>query len=90
MTAPLSQEAATTLAEITVTQCDRCDYLHPSSKSQSSHLWMCSRHPRLPGFTGFVTGAVWEKDPPFLYCRMVNGGLCPLFTPKREPTNGDA
>lgn len=67
------------------TFCNECDFLHPQSRSGSSYYAMCSKHPRLPGFTGFVTGEVWEKDPPFLYCRHVNAGKCPLFKPRRTP-----
>lgn len=36
------------------------------------------KHPRLEGF-GFVVKGTWIDKPPYLYCRDVNGGACPLF-----------
>ena len=37
----------------------------------------CVMHPRLSGF-GFVRHSEWG-DAPFLLCKDVNGGACPLF-----------
>jgi hypothetical protein len=44
---------------------------------------MCKRHPRHEGY-GFVRRGEWDDFPPFLFCRDVNGGGCPLFEPKRD------
>lgn len=65
------------------TLCAACDHVEPTSRRQPTRWWLCMRHHRLPGFNGFVTGVMWEKDPPFLWCRDVNGGACPLFEPRR-------
>jgi len=67
------------------TFCSDCDGVHPESRARPSYLWLCSQHPKLPGYTGFVTGEVWEKDEPFLRCKEVNGGRCKLFKPRRTP-----
>jgi|ETNvirnome_2_130_1030620.scaffolds.fasta_scaffold00094_38 hypothetical protein len=66
-----------------ITLCARCDNLHPDSKGKPPWRWMCSKHPRMEGY-GFVTETQWDNFDPWLYCRDVNGGCCPLHEPKRE------
>ncbi len=44
---------------------------------------LCIKHPRLDGF-GFVRYDEWDRLAPYLFCRDVNGGACPLYEPKRE------
>lgn len=63
-----------------VTYCDDCKHVYKANKSDSPSRWMCVHHKRLEGF-GFVTRTTWDNAPPYLFCKDVNGGLCPLFEP---------
>lgn len=65
------------------TYCTDCDHLQPDSAKGPPWAWQCQQHPRFESF-GFVTNHVWDKFPPFLYCKDVNGGRCPLFEPRKE------
>lgn len=64
------------------TICSECTHLHGDSHGPPWY-WLCSRHPRMEGF-GFVTRKIWDKFPPFLFCRDVNGGACPLYEEKEN------
>lgn len=66
-----------------LTLCKECNNLYVASKNDQPGRWMCIKHKRLPVF-GFVTHEAWENFPPYLFCRDVNGGACPLFRPKRD------
>lgn len=66
-----------------MTICDECDHLLMVFKADPPWRWLCTKHPRMEGF-GFVTKKSWDSFPPYLYAKDVNGGECPLFTPKRE------
>ena len=68
------------------THCAECDYVHAGSRKEQPWRWMCVKHKRLGGY-GFVIGEAWETAPPYLHCKDVNGGACPLFTPARTPEN---
>lgn len=68
-----------------MTYCEECDHLYPGSEKLPPWRWMCMKHPRLEGF-GFVTKGQWDQFPPYLYCKDVNGGACPLFEPRKETT----
>jgi hypothetical protein len=39
---------------------------------------------------GFVDPDWWVENDPFLRCKDVNGGLCPLFEPRRVSPEGKA
>ena len=69
-----------------ITICDDCTHLHPDSTGPP-WSWMCNQHPRYEGF-GFVTEDKWDKFPPFLYCKDVNSGACPLYEEKKNESNG--
>jgi len=43
---------------------------------------LCMKHPRIAK-TDFVAESYLD-GPPYLKCRDVNGGACPLFEPKKE------
>ncbi len=64
----------------TLRWCEDCDFYmearHPARD-------MCAKHPRTDGF-GFVRRGQWDDFPPYLFCKDVNSGQCPLFEPKRE------
>lgn len=64
--------------------CEECDHMHPASRAQPSYRAMCSKFPRKSG-SGFVSRMFWDRDSPFMFCKDINGGFCPLFEPKREP-----
>lgn len=61
------------------TWCDDCEHVEPASRKQPPWRWLCLKNPRLEGF-GFVTREKWDDFPPFLYCKDLNGGACPLYT----------
>lgn len=65
------------------TYCSDCAWLHPDSLNGPSHAAMCSQFPRKQGF-GFVTHNLWDKDKPFMLCRDINGGACPLFKERQD------
>jgi hypothetical protein len=72
------------------TYCNRCTHVFRVYKNDPPQRWLCSRHPRLEGF-GFVTETTWDNAPPYLYCRDVNGGKCPMYLetkPTTEESNG--
>ena len=58
------------------TVCEKCKHCDKASKH--SKYWLCRMHKRREGF-GFVTSDKWDDFEPFLYCRNVNGGSCPLY-----------
>lgn len=71
--------------EATRTFCEDCDHLHPKSVGQPSYRAMCLAYPRMKG-AGFVTRRLWDSDAPYMLCTSINGGKCPTFKPKRQPT----
>ena len=60
------------------TYCADCAHRHQVGRSDAPYRWLCTKHPRLEGF-GFVTKDKWDDMPPYLFCKDVNGGMCPLF-----------
>ncbi len=62
------------------TWCETCDFYMGGRYPARD---MCQKHPRSEGF-GFVRKEQWDDFPPYLFCKDVNGGQCPLFEPKRE------
>ena len=55
--------------------CQDCKH---ADKTGPTWSWLCRKHPSQQGF-GFVTREWWDKDAPFLRCKDVNAGSCPLF-----------
>lgn len=60
------------------TYCADCAHLYKAGKNDAPQRWMCIKHKRAEGF-GFVTKDTWDNAPPYLFCRDVNAGFCPLF-----------
>lgn len=58
-----------------MTHCDECEHVH--DKKLKWYRWTCIKHKRMEGF-GFVKHDVRETEP-YLFCKDVNGGACPLF-----------
>lgn len=65
------------------TYCRDCDHVEPQSRKQHPRLWLCLQHPNIEGM-GFVDPDTWVKEQPYLYCRNVNGGRCPLWKRRRD------
>ena len=74
-----------TLIDKGVTKCQHCDHVHPETRGKAPYLWRCLKHPRITR-VGWVTEDGYDDgNAPYLRCQDVNGGLCLLFEPKREP-----
>ncbi len=63
--------------------CADCDHVLEDTRRLEPWRWLCIKHPNISDGFGWVTATSWDKAPPYLYCKNVNGGLCPLFEPKR-------
>lgn len=68
---------------MTPTFCTQCDNVVAETRKRHPSGWLCIRHKRLEGM-GFVNPEYWSNDEPYLKCKDVNSGACPLFTPIRE------
>ncbi len=66
-----------------MTYCEDCKHMHSDSRKLPSYRAMCSKFRRLGG-TGFVTKEYWDKDPPFMLCKDINGGACPIFQERKQ------
>lgn len=64
-----------------ITMCEDCDNLH-SDKGKNPKYWMCTKFPRVE-HNNFVTKETRLTEP-YMYCSNINGGCCPMFTPKKE------
>lgn len=63
------------------TYCRACANVVQDSRKRHPAQWLCSRFPRLEG-GGFVAPDIWVEMEPFMKCLHINGGSCPLFTPR--------
>lgn len=68
---------------MTLTLCEQCDHVHADSRKRSPTMWLCSKFPRLEGM-GFVAPKAWAEHEPFMKCSGINGGACPLWSPRRD------
>jgi hypothetical protein len=68
---------------MTPTFCHDCEHVSDETRKRSPHGWLCLKHKRLEG-QGFVHPDYWSNEEPYLRCKDVNGGLCPLFEKRRE------
>jgi hypothetical protein len=68
-----------------ITVCQECDHLHPDTAKQPSYRWMCMKHPRLP-LLNPLTGNEGNAGNHYMRCEGINGGACPLFQKRKEPT----
>lgn len=55
-----------------------------TNRSDPPWKWLCLMHKRAEGF-GFVTNETWDGFPPYLYCKDLNNGFCPLWKPIPTP-----
>ena len=65
------------------TYCVNCEHMMKLGKSDPPWRWLCRQHKSLDGY-GFVTPTTWDNADPYLLCRNVNGGVCPLHSPIKE------
>lgn len=63
--------------------CRDCDHVDPASRKKAQYHWLCLRHRRLEG-QGFVDPDTWVENEPYLKCKDVNGGICELYSPRRD------
>lgn len=61
-----------------ITLCENCANVESVSRKYSPTQWLCTRFPRIEGM-GFVAPHIWAQKEPFMKCRDINGGACPLF-----------
>ena len=64
------------------TICANCEHMHKPNQSDPFYRWLCLKHKRMQGMNP-VTGDDTLLSPPYLYCKDVNGGACPLFERKK-------
>lgn len=63
------------------TLCSDCTHPYIPFKGAAPDSWLCSLHRKHGGY-GYVTRQYRDNNRPFLRCRDVNAGLCPLFEAK--------
>ena len=61
-----------------------CCHVAEHSREGPRYRWMCLKHPRTNEGFGFVTHSFWDKEPPYLFCKDVNAGACPVFEPLED------
>lgn len=66
------------------TYCLACDHVHKGSVKLPPYRWLCMKHPRLNEGYGFVTPDTWDNAPPYLFCKDVNAGACPLYEERKD------
>lgn len=65
-----------------ITTCEACDNVVAETAKRSPTQWLCIKFPRLEG-SGFVAPKTWTDLEPYMRCSGINGGSCPMFTPRR-------
>ena len=65
------------------TFCEDCKHLDPDHEKKQPHQVYCMAHKRGEGY-GFIYRTVWAKFPPYLYCKDLNSGHCPMFERKDD------
>lgn len=72
-----------------ITHCEDCDNLESRSRQERrEYSALCMAHPRLVR-ADLVFHEITDKDPPYMYCRHINGGACPMFQPVKHATEKD-
>lgn len=66
-----------------ITLCEDCDNLEAQSAKSHPRTWICRKFPRLDG-KSFLSETYWGRNEPFMRCEGINGGACPLFTPRPQ------
>lgn len=67
------------------TFCEDCDHCSKPYASATPRQWLCLKHKKATGF-GHVSKELWDDGEPYFRCYRVNGGMCPLFEPRKDET----
>jgi len=67
--------------EMKPTICETCKNMTRNNATAPWYKWQCMKFKRMEGF-GFVTEDIRESDP-YMYCKDINGGECPLYEDSR-------
>lgn len=62
-----------------ITYCVECKFVYRVNQRDLPRYWLCTRHKRSDREMGYILREFWNDEPPYLYCRDVNAGHCPLF-----------
>jgi hypothetical protein len=65
------------------TTCELCDNVHAETRKQHPGKWLCIKFKRVAGGT-FIAPNTWVEREPYMRCNGINGGLCPMYVPRRE------
>jgi hypothetical protein len=68
------------------TTCEGCDNVHAETRKMHPGKWLCIKFKRVPGGS-FIAPHTWVEREPYMRCNGINGGLCPMFVPRREKSN---
>jgi hypothetical protein len=71
------------------TPCEDCDGVVASTRKDGPYRWLCIRFPRLPGLDPVAPTQRMVFEP-YMRCAGINGGHCPLWSPRREPVQKEA
>lgn len=66
------------------TYCEDCDNVVHDTRKRHPSQWLCAKFQRVEG-GGFVAPQTWVDAEPYMRCKDINGGNCPLFKPIPEP-----
>jgi hypothetical protein len=66
-----------------VTACEDCDHVTSGTRKGHPARWCCIKFPRIEGFSP-VAPKAWVDAEPYMRCIGINGGLCPMWSPKRD------
>lgn len=65
------------------TSCESCDNVHAETRKQHPGRWVCVKFPRLEGMNA-IAPREWVNAEPYMRCTGINGGHCPVWTPRRD------
>jgi hypothetical protein len=66
-----------------ITACEDCDHVTSDTRKGHPSRWCCIKFPRIEGFSP-VAPKAWVDADPYMRCVGINGGLCPLWTARRD------
>jgi hypothetical protein len=70
------------------TYCEACDNVHAETRKLHPGKWLCIKFKRIEGGS-FVAPRTWMEREPYMRAASINGGACPLFTPRRNGPRKD-
>lgn len=66
-----------------ITSCESCDHVTADTRKSHPSRWCCIRFPRIEGFSP-VAPKAWVDAEPHMRCTGINGGACPMWSPRRD------